>query len=69
MFEEIGKLSLPSREILDVGAQDVAVSSEADLEFLMRAAHPTTMYSAGRNCSARTWPGCWMRQAANGWGV
>jgi len=34
MFGEIGKLSLPSREVLDVGAQDVAVGSAADLESL-----------------------------------
>src|SRR5687768_14252549 len=34
MFGEIGKLSIPSREILDVGAQDVVVGSAADLETL-----------------------------------
>lgn len=36
MFDEIGKLPLPSREILDVGAQDVTISSAAELEQLNR---------------------------------
>jgi hypothetical protein len=34
MFHEIGELSLPSREVLDVGAQDVGLSSDIDLETL-----------------------------------
>lgn len=34
MFHEIGELSLPSREVLDVGAQDVGLGSAGDLETL-----------------------------------
>jgi hypothetical protein len=36
MFEEIGNLDLPSKEILDVGVQDVSISSVAELEQLNR---------------------------------
>jgi hypothetical protein len=34
MFEEIGNLDLPSKEVLDVGAQDVSIGSESELEQL-----------------------------------
>jgi hypothetical protein len=34
MFEEIGNLELPSKEVLDVGAQDVSIGSTAELEQL-----------------------------------
>lgn len=36
MFEEIGNLELPSKEVLDVGAQDVSIGSTAELEQLNR---------------------------------
>lgn len=34
MFEEIGNLELPSKEVLDVGAQDVSIGSTAELDQL-----------------------------------
>jgi hypothetical protein len=36
MFEEIGNLELPSKEVLDVGAQDVSIGSHAEFDQLNR---------------------------------
>ena len=43
MFLEIGRLSLPSKNVLDVGAQDVSVPSKAEeanlKEFIAEKSH------------------------------
>jgi len=60
MFEEIGALRLPSRRVLDVGAQDVSVASAHELEILNRfiASHdprggPLTLASFPATLEAR----------------
>ncbi len=54
MFEEIGALQLPSRQVLDVGAQDVSISSASELDQLNRfiAAHDPR----GRRLSLERFP-------------
>jgi len=39
MFDEIGKLELPSKTVLDVGAQDVSVPSTSELDSLNQFIH------------------------------
>ena len=39
MFDEIGKLELPSKTVLDVGAQDVSVPSTSELDSLNQLIH------------------------------